>query len=130
MTLILGLGGLATEAAQRGDDRAAGLLRDAVEFLVSDAHAAAELEKARARNRVRQSRYRERHVTPVTSLNVTNVTDPSFSPGPPFPTQTAEYETTRAREAVEADAEMIERFTGMLAERMGADFSEIGRASC
>jgi hypothetical protein len=119
MALIVGLGGLSVEAAQRGDDRAAGLLREAVEFLVRDASDVEARQKKRDRDADRQAERRASRATRVESRESGD--SPGFSPTPPFPTPKEIHDTQPAREP---DGEMIERLSALLAKQMGEEFAE------
>lgn len=127
VTVIMNLAGLTNEAALRGDDRAAAMLREAVELLMADQ----TIDRRRQwdRDRKRESR-KDTPRYQVESGGIRGQADspPSgFSPTPPFPNPPESKTTTpRGREASETAeaeyAEMVELLTGQLAQQTGEDW--------
>ncbi len=123
-TLIMQLGSLATDAAQRGDDRAATTLTDAAKLLFADQSAVDLVEERRRRDRDRKPK-RDRDVVgnPRKSTESAEIQSaPSgFSPTPPFPNPlTTQRDTARGYD----DSEAVEQYSGLLSNAMGDSFED------
>jgi len=110
--VILELGSLANQAAQRGEDRAAVVMREAASFILNDKKAVDEadrLERAEEERRREQAERKRRsrsrmRTGDVPGSHVTSRDLPSgFSPTPPFPKPSTHTTTPRAR-AILADS--------------------------
>ncbi|MES2359993.1 MAG: hypothetical protein V4529_16760 [Gemmatimonadota bacterium] len=117
LTLIMELGALATDAAQRGDDRAAQTLRSAAERLFADTSAVDYMDRHRRRDRERKTELRgiPRKSTESDDFQGRPL---GFSPTPPFPTP-PETQHNTAREAISEDAELFKQYAGLLSLAMG-----------
>lgn len=125
--VIMQLGGLATAAAQRGDDRAADVLRDAIELLVSDKDVADRETRRRRKDRERKPVGNPR--IPRNPGKSEEDVEIQASPAPLFPPSRAlpslsphPEDNNTAREAEKAETEhdeLIERYAAMLHNAMG-----------
>ena len=120
LSMITQLGTLATEAAQRGDDRAAATLRDAIALLFEDATAIKALAMRRENESSRQRRSRASR--DVTRNHVTERDTPGFSPTPPFPAPlTTPPPPPRASESDAEYRRACETYTELLRTRATSD---------
>jgi hypothetical protein len=120
--MVLSLGRLADEAAQRGDDRAAETLRDAAKMLFADQR----IDKVRQRDRKRKADSTGIHRNPAESTAGSQ----GFSPTPPFPNSPKSLEETPREadpiDAVDAEyASMVEMLQTQLAERLGEHYADV-----
>jgi hypothetical protein len=125
LSLIMRLGALAADAAQRGDDRAAAIARDAAELLMQD-HAIVD----KAERRQRSDRERKPVKNPRIPRNTAESAESEsasqgFSPTPPFPNSPETSRDTARSEADAMYAESVENLTGMLVSRVGSCWPDI-----
>jgi hypothetical protein len=131
--LIMQLGALATDAAQRGDDRAADTLQAAAALLFEDKEAVEKVDRRRRRDRearpVANPRIPRTGPNPPKSSESAEIVGGSqgFSPTPPFPNSPTQHESHRAPiDAVEAEyAAAVEGLTGMVSDRMGTLWPDV-----
>lgn len=116
LALIMQLGALATDAAQRGDDRAAAIVRAAAQHLM-DMHADLQsLQRRREKDRTRK------HSADSAESTDSVGGSQGFSPTPPFPNSPKTTTTTTPREREHSGdlyAESVENLTGLLHTRFG-----------
>ncbi len=123
LALIMQLGALATDAAQRGDDRAAQTCQDAAELLFADKSAVDWLDQHRRRDRERKPKREGNPRISVESAEIQSASQ-GFSPTPPFPNSPETRVTPReADDAIYVAA--VERLTALLAMRLGERWSDV-----
>lgn len=120
MALILALGSLQEDAAQRGDDRAVALILEAAERLSADGYELARLADRRRHDRERKPARNPRIPRNSTESAESTAAPQGFSPTPPFPNP-SESKTTTPREVDPVYAASVENLTAMLTDRLAPD---------
>lgn len=121
MMLIHELQAFATAAVERGDDRAADLLREAAQLLFDDFADLATLERRRTKDRLRKQQHSTDSAESTESASVLK----GFpTPLPKSPNNTT---THTAREALrrEEDGENIEVLSALMSGQMGDNWSTV-----
>jgi len=117
LQLVWDLGKVAEDAALRGDDRAAAVVRSAAKHIMDAQAEVCALERRREKDRKRKR-------TSAESVESTESAEaPKVSPDPFLTPKTDESSRVRARD--NEDAELLEQCTDMLSSQMGNLWSDV-----